>query len=66
MLGLKFRRVGTVRTKANIALTNLVYNMCRYSQILRFAQNGLLRKYVTKKSEHMLYNIIFLGGNSKS
>ena len=36
MRGLIFRGVGLVRAKANIALTNLVYNMCRYSQILRY------------------------------
>lgn len=36
MRGLIFRGIGIVRAKANIALTNLVYNMCRYTQILRY------------------------------
>lgn len=36
MRGLVFRGVGIVRAKANIAFTNMVYNMCRYSQILRY------------------------------
>lgn len=33
MGGLIFRGVGMVRAKANVALTNLVYNMCRLVQI---------------------------------
>lgn len=36
MGGLVFRGVGMVRTKANIALTNLVYNMCRLVQIKKY------------------------------
>lgn len=35
MQGLIFRGVGIIRAKANIAMTNLVYNMCRLSQIVR-------------------------------
>ena len=33
MGGLIIRGVGLIRAKANIALTNLVYNMCRLVQI---------------------------------
>ena len=36
MGGLVFRGVGMVRAKANIALTNLVYNMCRLEQIKKY------------------------------
>lgn len=35
MGGLIFRGVGIVRAAANVALTNLVYNMCRFTQIVR-------------------------------
>lgn len=36
MGGLVFRGVGIIRAKANIALTNLVYNMCRLVQIRKY------------------------------
>ena len=36
MGGLVFRGVGLVRAAANVALTNLVYNMCRFTQIVRY------------------------------
>lgn len=36
MRGLFLRCIGMTRAKANIAFTNLVYNMCRYSQILKY------------------------------
>lgn len=36
MKGLIFRGVGMIRAKANIAMTNLVYNMCRLVQIKRY------------------------------
>ena len=36
MGGLIFRGVGLVRAAASVALTNLVYNMCRYTQIVRY------------------------------
>ena len=36
MGGLIFRGVGMMRAKANIALTNLVYNMCRLVQIKKY------------------------------
>ena len=36
MRGLVFRGVGIVRAKANIAMTNLVYNMCRLAQIIKY------------------------------
>ena len=39
MGGLVFRGVGMVRPKANIALTNLVYNMCRLVQIKKYQPN---------------------------
>lgn len=39
MGGLVFRGVGMVRAKANIALTNLVYNMCRLVQIKKYQLN---------------------------
>ena len=37
--GESFRGVGMVRAKANIALTNLVYNMCRLVQIKKYQPN---------------------------
>ena len=33
---LVFRGVGMVRAAATVALTNLVYNMCRFTQIVRY------------------------------
>lgn len=36
MRGLVFRGVGIVRAKANIAMTNLVYNMCRLAQVIKY------------------------------
>ena len=39
MGGLVFRGVGMVRAKANIALTNLVYNICRLVQIKKYQPN---------------------------
>ena len=39
MGGLIFRGVGMIRAKANIALTNLVYNMCRLVQIVKYQSN---------------------------
>ena len=39
--GIVFRGVGMVRAKANIALTNLVYNMCRLVQIKKYQPNKL-------------------------
>lgn len=36
MGGLIFRGVGLIRAKANIALTNLVYNICRLVQIKKY------------------------------
>ena len=39
MGGLIFRGVGMIRAKANIALTNLVYNMCRLVQIKKYQPN---------------------------
>ena len=37
--GIVFRGVGMVRAKANIALTNLVYNMCSLVQIKKYQPN---------------------------
>ena len=42
MGGLVFRGVGIVRAKANIALTNLVYNMCRLVQIQKYHPDWML------------------------
>lgn len=36
MNGLSVRTVGIVRAKANVALTSLVYNICRFCQIVRY------------------------------
>ncbi len=41
MRGLVVRTVGLVRAKANVALTSLVYNICRYTQIIRLQPNLL-------------------------
>jgi IS5 family transposase len=35
MCGLIFRRVGILRARADVAMTCLVYNICRYTQIMR-------------------------------
>ena len=34
MCGLIFRRVGILRARADVAMTCLVYNICRYTQIM--------------------------------
>ena len=39
MGGLVFRGVGMIRAKTNIAMTNLVYNMCRLVQIKKYQPN---------------------------
>ena len=36
MGGLVFRGAGMVRAVASVALTNLVYNMCRFTRIVRY------------------------------
>ena len=36
MKGLVVRSVGLLRAKANVALTSLVYNVCRFVQIMRY------------------------------
>lgn len=36
MKGLVVRSIGLLRAKANVAWTNLVYNICRYIQILHY------------------------------
>ena len=41
MHGLIFRGVGIVRAKANIAMTNLVYNMCRLGQVVRLHKDWI-------------------------
>ena len=41
MNGLFVRTVGIIRAKANIALTSLVYNICRFCQIVRYHSNWL-------------------------
>ena len=42
MGGLVFCGVGIMGAKANIALTNLVYNMCRPVQIQKYHQNWMV------------------------
>ncbi len=42
MGGLVFRGVGIVRAKANIAPTNLMYNMCRLVQIQRYHHDWIV------------------------
>ena len=42
MGGLIFRGDGMIRAKANIALTNLVYNMCRLVQFKKFQSNLII------------------------
>ena len=42
MHGLIFRWVGIVRAKANIAVTNLVYNMCRLGQVVRLHKDWII------------------------
>ena len=44
MHGLVFRGVGIVRAKANIAMTNLVYNMCRLLQIKTYHPEFIMCK----------------------
>lgn len=41
MNGLFVRTVGIIRAKANIALTSLVYNICRFCQIVRYHSDWL-------------------------
>ena len=42
MHGLIFRRVGIVRAKTNIAMTDLVYNMCRLGQVVRLHKDWII------------------------
>ncbi len=42
MGGLIFRGVGMTMAKANIALTNRVYNMCRLVQIKKYHPNLIM------------------------
>ena len=37
MHGLTLHSIGLAKAKFNVALTNLVYNMCRYETITRYA-----------------------------
>lgn len=41
MSGSTFRGVGHIRATFNVALTNLVYNLCRFEQILRLGGHKL-------------------------
>lgn len=41
MNGLFVRTVGIIRAKANVALTSLVYNICRFCQIVRYHSDWL-------------------------
>ena len=44
MMGLAFGGVGMARAKANIAMTNLVYNMCRLAQIKKYHADWVVFK----------------------
>lgn len=41
MGGSTFRGVGLIRATFNVAITNLVYNLCRFEQILRIGSSKL-------------------------
>ncbi|EPI39719.1 hypothetical protein D347_00945 [Enterococcus faecalis LA3B-2] len=41
MGGSTFRGVGILRATFNVAITNLVYNLCRFEQILRIGSGKL-------------------------
>ena len=63
MGGLVFRGVGMVRAKANIALTNLVYNMCRLVQIKKYQPNFIATQWteyqmITSTIKNMINNIL--------
>ena len=45
MCGLVVRTVGLARAKANVALTSLVYNACRFCQILHYHGDWLVATY---------------------
>ena len=42
MGGLVYRGVGIIRAKANVAMTNLTYNIARLSQIYRYHRGWLI------------------------
>ena len=44
VVGLVFRGVGMARAKANIAMTNLAYNMCRLAQIKKYHADWIVVK----------------------
>lgn len=44
MGGLVVRSIGLERAKANVALTSLVYNVCRFIQIRRYHSDWLARE----------------------
>lgn len=41
MGGLVFRGIGIIRAKANVAMTNLTYNIARLTQIFRYHSNWI-------------------------
>ena len=41
MGGLVFRGIGIIRAKANVAMTNLTYNIARTAQILKYHRNWI-------------------------
>ena len=50
MGGLVFRGIGIVRAKANVAMTNLTYNIARLTQIYRYH-----KEWITMQKPQMLY-----------
>ena len=44
MMGLAFRGVGMATAKANIAMTNLVYNMCRLAHTKAYHAEWIVTK----------------------
>ena len=44
MGGLEVRSIGLERAKANVALTSLVYNVCRFIQIRRYHSDWLVQE----------------------
>ncbi len=57
MRGLVVRTVGLIRAKANVALTSLVYNISRYTQIIRLKPRATASESIIFKKRYQIFRI---------
>lgn len=60
MRGLVVRTVGLIRAKANVALTSLVYNISRYTQIIRLKPELLGVNYACTSNFYNKHKLIIV------